>query len=854
MEKFLLIACLLFASGFLNAASRQNVEIPISIPIADAVQHQQDLYLASHAGLLKLSDGNLFKLKDSGIDLGRLRQLEISQDQNHLYAAGFGLWQINLSDYSLKKVFPGWVSRFAISDKYYYVDTGAELLALPRDGADTKTKIFESPIIAITQVDREVFALSQGGLYALINTVSRLVKQGQFKSLLSNPLYMVMTDSDFMHVFSRTTNQWYKFALPEAVSKIEMSSQEDAVWVRSGGVWKKFSLINFQQLDIIEKSAAFFYESASGPVLFDGTTLTLNKKISMFDIQSKSLVASAVIEPFIYQSSAGVFASGAGGIYSVTTGDIVLKTDEHITAFETRDGINFTIGTNKGVILPNGHFVSKGFVSDIERHQDETIIAFEHGLFKINQGTLDQLPTDELKDQEILNLKSDNGQLFILTDSNIFTFDSKLKKISSLTQAVWEDVLTINNKIYALSYNHGIFEIKPDGSLKKVDSLQSLPNRFFIHNKTVYVIGREGICRLDINISSCKQISASVSGRSSAVTNNGIYYSNPHGVWLLEERALVSNPILQYVVLNQRAVIDKNIKINEGEAITLHFDRKDGTVFLDGQEYSIYNHQVVLTPSNSMQINGWYINVKKNITWLWLFLVPTIVIAWWSFLTLIRAKSVANAEFIRLSRYQLHADEIRKACDMSIDISHKLNMNNDLALSDAIYKAQELQEILAPIAMNARLRETDNLTFALNSHVASIFSIHNELDVSIGECDRINPKLNADAYHLLIHMLRYAIDRLGAEKIVIHVLRESDNDCLLCVEHDGKTETMLHRLISRSTDHMIMKAIAKEYGQSLKFFRNEINVMLTYSPQLKSTPQQAYYLARASKFGLKLQK
>jgi hypothetical protein len=854
MEKLLLIVCMLFASAFLNAATRQNVEIPISIPIADAVQHQQDLYFASHVGLLKLSDGNLFKLKDSGIDLGRLRQVEISQDQNHLYAGGFGLFQLNLTDYSVIKVFPGWVSRFAISDKYYYVDTGSDLWALPKDETGTKTKIFEFPIVAITQVDREVFALTQGGLYALMNTVSRLVKQGQFKSLLSNPLYMVMTDSEFMHVFSRTTNQWHKFTLPKNVSKIEMSSQEDAVWVRSNGIWKKFSLINFQLLDSIDKPAAFFYDSPSGPVLFDGTTLTLNKKISIFDIQSKSLVASAVIEPFIYQSSAGVFASGVGGIYSVTTGEIVLKTDEHITAFETRDGTNFTIGTNKGVILPDGQLINNGFVSDIERYQEDTMIAFEHSIYRLNQGALVQIPTDELKGQEILNLKSEQGKLFVLTDSHIFTYDNELKKIASLKQAVWEDVAIIKNKLYALSYNHGIFEVGSDGSLNKIDSLQSLPNRFFVHNQSVYVIGREGVCRLDVNIAYCKQISASVTGRSSAVTNNGIYYSNPHGVWLLDERALVSNPILQYVVLNQRAVIDKNIKLDSGQAIVLHFDRKDGTVFLDGKEYSIYNHQVVLTPEKSVQINGWYIDVRQRISWLWLLLVPVMGIAWWALWSLVKAKSVANAEFVRLSRYQLHADEIRKACDMSLDISHKLNMNNELALSDAIYKAQELQEILAPIAMNARLRDTDNLTFAINSHVASIFSIHPELDVSIGECDKINSKLNADAFHLLIHMLRYAIDQLGASKAVIHVLRESENDCLLCVEHDGKTETKLNRFISRSTDHMIMKAIAREYGQALKFFSNEINVMLSHNPQIKATPQQAYFLASASKFGLKIQK
>jgi hypothetical protein len=854
MKRFLLMACAIFASAYAEASASKTIDIPVSIPIVDAVQHQQDLYFASHSGLLKLSDGHLFKLKDSGVDLGRLRQVELNHDHSKIYAGGYGLWQLTLPGYELKQLYPGWVSRFAVSDKYYYIDTGSELLGVSKDASQEKIQIFPASVHAITQVDGEVFALTKDGLYNLVNTVSRLVKQGQFKHLSANPLYMVMTDAENIHVFSRSTNQWFSFPLPEKVSKVELSSQEDIVWIRSDGVWKKFSLINFQVVESIEKSAAFLFDSSAGPVLFDGTTLTLNKKVSIFDIQSKPMIASAAIEPFIQQTPAGTFASGAGGIYSIATGQLVVKTDEHLMAFDTKDGKNFTLGTSNGAVLPSGEVLNHGLVIDVERHKDETYIAFKHQLFNLHSDYAAPAALEQINDQEILNLKSDNGSLYVLAENDIFTLDDKLTKIVSYPNAVWVDIHQIGSRKFALSYDHGIFEIKPDGQLIKFTSSQTLPNRFFNHNKSTYVIGREGICRINIEDLSCKQISAGITGRYIQVTSNGIYYSNPHGVWMLDERALVANPVLQYVILNQRPQLDKEISLTAGDALGLHFDLKDGTVLIDGKEHSIYNHQVIFTPEKSIQIDGWYIDVQHNISLWWLLVIPVLAIAGWSVWSLAKAKSAANAEFVRLSRFQLHADEIRKSCDLSVEISDKLNKNNDLDLADAIYLSHELQEILSPIAMNARLRDSDNLSFALNSHVASIFSIHTELDVSIGECDRINPKLNADAYHLLIHMLRYAIDRFGAKKVVIHVLRESENDCLLCVEHDGKTETMLHRLISRSTDHMIMKAIAREYGQTLKFFSNEINVMLSHNPQIKATPQQAYFLASASKFGLKIQK
>ncbi len=403
--------------------------------------------------------------------------------------------------------------------------------------------------------------------------------------------------------------------------------------------------------------------------------------------------------------------------------------------------------------------------------------------------------------------------------------------------------------MFALSYNHGIYQLLASGELKKVQANQTLPTRFFTHNNTTYAFGREGICRINSHDLNCKQISAGVTGKFINVTSNGIYYTNPHGVWMLDERALVAEPKLQYAIYQQRPLLDKNITLAAGESIALHFDLKDGTAYIAGIEYPIYNHLVMLTPEADFTVDGWYFEVKKPISWFWSFLGAALAVLSAFIWALHRAKTMANAEFVRLSRYQLHADEIRRACDMSVVITDNLNANTDLAFNHAIHISHELQELLSPLAMNARLRESDDLNFALKSHVTSIFSIHPELDVKVGDCDQINGKLNADAYHLLLHMMRYAIGRLGANCIRIHVLEESDTDALLCVEHNGQRETLLQRLLNRSTDHLIMTSIAREYGQPIKFYRSEMNVHLHYDPAALPTPKQAYFSASASKFG-----
>ncbi len=848
MKSFLFTAGALFYSACLMASPRQTLEIPVSIPIVDAVQHQQVHYFASHAGLLKLSDGSLFKLKDSGLDLGRLRQIELSRDQSLLYAAGSGLWEVTLNGYKTRSIYPGWVNRFAVSDKYYYVDDGEKVFAISKDQQQQKTEMFDSSVTSLAQADNEIFALTSGGLYAMVNTSARIIRPGNFKNLLANPLYLVMTEQETLHVFSRSTNQWYEFALPDNVTKLELSALEDVIWLRTNGTWKKHSLIDFRQLDSVTKQAAFLYDSPAGPILFDGTHITLNQKASLFD-QTKPLVPSATFEPYIFQNSNEVYASGAGGIYSVNSGEIVVSTKDHIKTFYTEDGESFLIGTTKGAVFPDGTRLEKGFVADIIKHEGDIYIAFDSTIYKFAKGVTAEIVVPELKGQEILNLRSLNGELYILTADNIYKYGQSLDKVASIEHAVWEDLIELDDKVFALSYNHGIYQLLGNSELKKVQANQTLPTRFFIHNKTTYAFGREGICRMNAHDMTCKQISAGVTGKFINVTSNGIYYTNPHGVWMLDERALMAEPKLQYAIYKQKPVLDKNITLAAGESIALHFDLKDGTAYIAGTEYPIYNHLVLLTPEDDFAVDGWYFEVKKTISWFWLFFGAALVVLAAFIWALHRAKNIASAEFVRLSRFQLHADEIRRACDMSVVITDNLNANNDLALSHAIYLSQELQELLSPLAMNARLRESDDLIFALKSHVASIFSIHPELKVKIGECDPINTKLNADAYHLLLHMVRYVIDRLGAQNIKVHVLSESESDALLCVEHDGKQENLFHRLLTRSTDHLIMTSIAKDYGQQIKFYPSEMNVHLHYDPEALPTPKQAYFSASASKFG-----
>lgn len=850
MRLMTLLSSLALYSSTLFAEPAKTIEIPINIPIDDVVQHQGDYFFASHSGLLKLSNGRLFKMRDSGIDLGRLRQLEVGVEPNKIFAGGYGLWEVNLLDYKSKQLFPEWVNRFVVTDSHYYVDDSQKLIAIARTGNHENTTIFESSVNSLAQVENQVFALTDGGLYTIINTAARLIKTGQYKHLLANQVYLVMQDTEYLYVFSRGNGEWKQFKLPGKVTKAELGVVDSELWLRVSGIWTKFNLQDFQVMETIARPAGLLFEGSDGPMLFDGTSISQNKKTSFFDVQTKPLVSSGTFEPYIFKFEDKVFASGVGGIYEISTGDLIKPFTEHITNFYTSDGSNFVIGTTKGIYLADGSKVGNGYVADITQNQDSVFAIIDNALYRVSGNYAKEIGSQLISNEELLNLRQVGSELFALTDKTIYRVKQTLEPLAELDRAIWEDVYELNGTLYALSYNHGIFKIEAGNKPASIKSNQTLPTRFFNHNGQLYVFGREGICR--ITSQNCQQISAGVSGKHINSTKNGIYYTNPHGVWMLDERTLLAKPTLQYVMKEQRPVLDKNITVAFGEPLVLHYDMIDGTAVIAGEEYPIFNHIVAITPAEDFDIDGgWNITVIHNFNWLILLMIPVVMASIAGLVALHRAKTASNAEFVRLSRYQLHADEIRRACDMTVEIADKLNSNTELGLSRATYLSSELQDLLAPLAMNARLRESDNLRVALQSHVTSIFSIHPDLKVRVGDCEPIPGKLNADAYHLILHMVRYAIGRLGAKNINIHVLRETENCALLCVEHDGQYETIFHRWVKRSSDFLVMQSIAHDYGQQVKFFKGEMNLQLQYEPKHRSTPQQAYFTATASRFGSK---
>ena len=495
-----------------------------------------------------------------------------------------------------------------------------------------------------------------------------------------------------------------------------------------------------------------------------------------------------------------------------------------ILSLFSHDGEQFYVGLTDGLLDADGSRYLNVSVNALTRYKLQMYVATQDGLYT-KVGSHAPVRVEQI-DEPIFALKIMNSQLFALGMNSVYRIqDDEVHVVTTLKDALFTDALQTEQGLLFVSYNFGIYHFVDD-ELEQVSTIQSRYVSLIKTNEQIYALGREGICQF--NTDHCIPLTSDITAANVVMTETGAYTTSPAGIWPLDLNFANLAPTLNYLVLDNKPVVQRHVSINAGDTVTFVFNKQNGFAELNGETYPLYNGTVTLAVKSGFSIGNFDIAVQRSWGWFYVLLGLLIGIGLCC-MALKRYHASLISNFAEMCRDKRKNDAIRSAIT-SVDLLCKsINKNDELSLADAAYLTDELADALVPMRLSARLRPEDDLMCELTAAMINVKYAHNMLSAKIGKIDQIPAELKPDSYEALLRMVSVAIDVLKATEVTVDILH--DDGVLLCVQHNGQPLSALRQVASTNMHLIVAKHIGSLYAEPLLFSPNEINLTLREKPE-----------------------